>query len=290
MGTAVIDAHQHVWQLHRFAYRWIRPDSPLYGDYLPEAARAEMEAAGVDACLLVEADNSFAETAWLLELAGSQEHVGGVVGWADLLAPEAPATLGAYAENPLFKGVRLTWLEPREDWEAVAGQLGMLVKPGLSCDLRLSPRAFSQVAAVIARNPDVTFILDHFAGADLTKVSPDLWAANLRPLAELPNVVMKVSGYLTMAPAPPLTPDDLDSFLEQALALFGAERLMFGSDWPVCTRYGASYGDALALLRAVIDPLSLDEQAAILGGTAARVYRLTPASAGASALPLPGEG
>lgn len=268
----IIDAHQHNWQLARFSYSWIPPDSPLHRDYLPTEARREMDLAGVEACVLVEAAGSFPETAWLLEQAVRHAHIAGVIGWADVLDPAAIPALAIYADHALFKGVRLDWRQPKDNWEALATTLGLLNRPGLSCDLLLSPPALPQLKQVIGRNPGVTFVLDHFAGVKLTAVSHTMWAAGIKPLAELPNVVLKVSGY--MSAYPELTPIILDAYLGAALEAFGADRLMYGSDWPVSISRGHGYRDSLAALLTAIERLSAAEQAAILGGTAIRVYRL----------------
>ncbi len=274
----IIDAHQHNWQLERFSYAWIKPESPLHRDYLPTEARREMDLAGIEACVLVEADNSFQETAWLLEQAERHAHIAGVVGWADVLDPAAIPALAVYADHAQFKGVRMGWFEPKDNWETIATTIGLLNRPGLSCDLLLNPPALPQLKKVIARNPGVTFVLDHFAGAKIAAVRHTMWAAGIQPLAEHPNVVLKVSGYMTAYPA--LTPEVLEAYLGVALEAFGADRLLYGSDWPVSTSRGHSYRDSLAALLSVIETLSPGEQAAILGGTATRVYRLD-AGAGA---------
>ena len=270
-----IDAHQHNWRLDLFRYPWIKPGAAFHRDYLPEDGKALMDAAGVNTCVLVEADagDPPGEIDWLLGLAARHPHIAGVVGRADLLSPGDEAALARAAPNPHFKGVR-TWTPPHTDWDALADRMRLLAGLGLSCDLLLNAETLPHAARLIARNPGVTYVIDHFANPKMRAGGADMWAEMMKPLAALPNTVMKVSGYLTAAAETPLTLDVLRPYFEAALALFGADRLLYGSDWPVCTRDGGAYADTVALLRALVAPLSPAEQAAIANGTATRVYRL----------------
>jgi L-fuconolactonase len=151
--------------------------------------------------------------------------------------------------------------------------LAALSDLGLSCDVLGGGDLLPRAAALARRHAGVTFILNHLAGARIADGGAPAWIGRLQPLAELPNVAMKLSGFLTAADPRPLSADRLRPYVEGALRLFGATRLMFGSDWPVCLR-GGRYGDAVGLARQVIAGLSADQQAAIMGGAAARAYRI----------------
>ncbi|MBN1285666.1 MAG: amidohydrolase family protein, partial [Anaerolineae bacterium] len=269
----VIDAHQHNWELGRFAYNWMAPGAPYYGDYLPDDARSEMQSAGVDYCVLVEAAGVPDEIPWLLGLAEQYDHIAGVVGGVDLLAPGVEGVLAGYAKNPYFKGVRINWRAPKDNWKAISDRMWLLANLHLSCDLLLTPAALPQVVEAVERNYGVMFVLDHFAGAPLAPGGAEAWAATVRPVADLRNAVIKVSGYMTAMPAAPQT-DWLRGYLEAAIGLMGADRLMFGSDWPVTLGGSESYYDTFAFYAMVMNKRSSKEREMVSCETAKRVYRL----------------
>lgn len=271
----MIDTHQHNWLLHRaLTYHWITPGDILYRDYPTEEILPQMADAGVTACLLVEADNSFAEIGWMLEQARQHPHIRGVVGWGDLCDPATPGELARYVGDSKFKGVRVYWEEPEESHGALDGGLRFLADHNLSCDLVVKPQSYGQIGEAIARHPGVQFILDHFAGVHMypDASSADAWTEAIRPLAALPNAALKLSGYMTSAHPP--TRDTVRPYFAAALEEFGAERLLYGSDYPICITLGQRYGDSVALLRELVAPLSEAERSAILTTTAERVYRL----------------
>lgn len=269
----MIDTHQHNWLLHqRVPYAWITPGTILYRDFPAEEIKPQMDAAGVAACVLVEADNSIAELEWMLEQVNKYDHILGVVGGGELFDPQVPLNLERFAKNPAYKGVRIYWEEPGEDLGALETSLAFLAQHSLSCDIVMKPQAYTEILATLTRHPNVQFILDHFAGVQHVPDGAQAWAYALKPLADLPNTVLKLSGYLTAAHPPTLA--IIQPYFEIALEYFGADRLLYGSDYPVCTTLGQIYGDTVALLRDLIAPLSAVEQDAIMQGTAKRVYRL----------------
>jgi L-fuconolactonase len=268
----VIDTHQHNWRLHQtLAYAWITPGSVLYADFPVELIKPQMDAAGVTACVLVEADNSFTEIAWMLEQARQHAHILGVVGWGDLRDHATLPQLLHFTSNPAFKGVRVYWEEVGELGALDAG-LDFLAAHNLSCDLVVKPPVYGQLADVVRRHPGVTFILDHFAGVQHVPGGASMWESAIAPLAALPNTILKLSGYLTAAHPP--TVETIQPYFAAALRQFGANRLLYGSDYPVCTTRGQTYADTVAILRALIAPLRTAEQHAITEGTARRVYRI----------------
>lgn len=259
-----IDAHLHVWNLKRLNYHWLGIDQPtLFRDVLPEEVYPLMRASGIEAAMLVEAANLSAEIPYLVEMAEQYDWIAGVVGWMsedDPLSGEAP---------PMLRGARIP--------AVAAGATPTLPQPveryGLTCDLIVNYDAYEQAHRLIAAHPGTTFVIDHFAGAALTPGGHAEWAQRIRPLAALPNTVVKVSGYLTAAQPKPLAAETLRAYVESAVERFGAARLLFGSDYPICTQAG-SYGQAVEMLREAMRHLDATEQAQIMGNTAARVYRL----------------
>jgi L-fuconolactonase len=267
----IVDAHQHYWQLNRFDYGWIAPDNVvLHRDYTPADLWPAMRAIGVRAGVVVQAHNSVDEARWMLALTDHNAHLAGVVGWVDLSAPDAPAILADLARHPRFKGVR--W-QPAGDMRAVGRGLDALADLGLSCDLLMGPDDVDSVVALARSHPRIAFVLDHFTGFHLAPGAHEAWRRQVEPLAELPNVALKVSGYLTAAEPRPLQVETLRGFIAAAVDVFGAGRLMYGSDWPVCLQAGR-YADTVDLLREAMVYLSPLAQELIQAGTAARVYRL----------------
>jgi L-fuconolactonase len=267
------DSHLHIWELERFKYSWITSDLPaLFCDYTIEKALMVLKANNVNNAVLVEADSSLGENWWLLEVANAHPEILAVVGWCDLTSPTLEQELEPLMVHPKFRGVR-----PRipsaqaeiTDWEALHNGLNILERHHLSCDLlidRLSPHSHGLVSA----HPRVEFILDHFAGAQLAFENHASWAASLECFADLSNVNLKVSGFLTAAKTKPLEPDVFALFFQTALELFGVTRLMFGSDHPVCM-LGGQYQDTIRMLTQNCEP---DDANCIWDINARRVYGL----------------
>ena len=269
-----IDSHQHNWQVSRFAYNWLKNADPiLQRDYLPDEAFAQMQQAGIERCVLVQADSSLQETDWLLELAQQHPHIAGVVGWVDLTAADIFAVLDKYSQNPAFKGIRPSSPAADESWPAFSPALKHLGHLGLSCDLLVRPTIAPAVFQLIREHKTTQFIIDHLGGMQIVPDGHLAWKRMIQPLVDLPNAALKVSGYLAYAQPKPPTVKTLWPYVEIALELLGADRLLFGSDWPVCT-LGAPYRASVSLLAQLTDLWSANEQANIWGGTACRVYRL----------------
>jgi L-fuconolactonase len=266
--STTIDAHLHIWDLSRMRYHWLTPDDTLlHRDVLPDEVYAHMQACGVDYALAVEAANLTVEIPYLLEQAALHPWLAGVIGWMsadDQWSGDAPVGL---------IGARLPWLQA----DGSVTMPDCVVRLGLSCDVILEPHAYEAGLALMRAHPQITFVIGHLAGVPLR---PDPrhardWEATLKPLAALPNAVMKVSGHLTSADPKPLSVDTLRRYLDVAARQFGVDRLMYGSNYPICLRAG-SYAQDIDMVRQAIAHYSADEQAAIMGKTAVRVYRLTP--------------
>lgn len=270
-----VDAHQHYWHLQNFAYDWHKQVNlpEMNRDYLPSDILPQMEEQGIQYSVLIQADNSVAETHWMLDLAQRHPHIAGVVGWVDLAAPDAATTLDQLAREQLFKGVRLLPF-PRDDWQALRPGLRALAERNLTCDVLPREGELSSATEMMRAHPETRFVVNHLAGQALTPGGVAPWTEQLRPLAALPNVFMKFSAIQGLAEPPPITVDTLQPYLTSALALFGAQRLLFASDWPVSTLSGP-YAECVTVMRAATASLSADEQAWIWGKTASSVYKLT---------------
>jgi L-fuconolactonase len=280
----VIDAHHHVWDVSAHPQPWLdsaRELAPLrrkfaLADLAPLAA-----AEGVTASVVVQTVTESWETPELLALAAGGGLVAGVVGWVDLTAPDVTGALAGLRELP--GGDRLAairhpvLIEPDPDWlarRAVLRGLAAVAAAGLAFDVVGEPRHLPAAAIAAERLPQLTFVLDHLGNPDLT-ASPQAsepWASAFARLAALPNVVVKLSGILSEPPPPGAGPVlHLRPYYDAALDAFGPDRLMFGSDWPVCT-LGVSYAQVCAAARALTAGLSPAERDAIFSGTARRIY------------------
>jgi L-fuconolactonase len=271
-----VDAHQHYWLIQQFAYPWHktvnRPE--MNRDYLPVDVLPQMQATGMQYSVLIQADNSLAETAWMLELARQYPHIAGVVGWVDLTAPDLVETLDQLAQDQLFKGIRLMSLPPEDGWRSLSTGLHTLASGGFTCDLLPEEQALPQLVEMVRAHPQTRFVVNHLAGLPLVPGGVLSWTEKLRPLSTLPNIFLKFSAIQGLAEPGPITTQTLQPYLASALALFGAERLIFATDWPVSTLSGP-YDEAIRVMREVTNSLSLDELAWIWGKTAQTAYRLT---------------
>jgi L-fuconolactonase len=273
-----IDSHQHYWQLKRFDYGWITPDNVACNqDRMPPDLWPQMQAASIERAVFVHAANTPDEIPWMLSLADEYPYIAGVVGSLNLAVPYELQRLAGFVHEPRFKGVRIQVPTLPAQEGALAEAMALLAPRRLACDLLIGAGALPEVARMAKAHPNVTYVLDHLACQPVSADGAPAFAAAIRPFAPLPNTVMKLSGYLT-ASARGGVPRDavaavLRSYVDAGLEVFGADRLLFGSDWPVCTMAG-TYAEAVGALRTVTASLSAAEQAGIWGGTAARVYHL----------------
>jgi L-fuconolactonase len=274
----IVDAHHHVWDPAVRAQPWLHTDealAPLRRKFVATDLAGIAAEAGVTSTVVVQTVTEPTETPELLALARTGPLVGAVVGWTDLTQPgigDAIADLSAAPGGEFLAGIRHPLLtEPDPGWLArsdVRRGLAALAAAGLTFDLVLQPGQLASAVQAAASTPELIFVLDHLGNVDVTtSARPDeAWATSFRALAALPNTVCKLSGILGEAPVERLRP-----YFDLALAAFGPRRLMFGSDWPVCTLQ-SSYSDVVARAVALIAGLSVPEQAAILAGTARAVY------------------
>ena len=277
--SAPLDAHLHVWDLTVNRYPWLGPQhGVLYANFSPEQARQELEASGVGSAILVQAEDSVAETEYLLDVADRSDWVAGVVGWVPLEDPEAAAAvLERFGRHPRFCGVRqLVHDDPDPgvlDLPSVRTSLRQLAAAGVPLDVPDAwPRHLEQAGRLAEDVPGLVVVIDHLAKPP--RGLPELaeWRAQMTRVARSGTTVAKVSGL--RRPGAPYTVDALRPVWEAALELFGPDRLMFGSDWPMTVPEGG-YRPTYDVLAALIGELTADEQRSILGGTARSVYRLS---------------
>jgi L-fuconolactonase len=277
-----VDAHHHLWDLAVRDQDWISGAelAPLRRDFLAGELAAEAGAAGVDASVLVQTVTVAEETPEFLALAAASELIAGVVGWTDLTAPDVGDQLGRLAELPggdALVGIRhQVQGEPDPDWlrrPDVRRGLTAVGRAGLVYDLVILPHQLPAATATAAALPELTFVLDHLGKPPVASGALEPWATDLRALAALPNTVCKLSGLVTEADWHDWSVDGLRPYADTVLEAFGPDRLMFGSDWPVCT-LAAGYRQVLDTARELTAALDPDESAAVFGGTAVRVYGL----------------
>jgi len=274
----IIDSHQHFWQVGRFDYPWMSSSvEVLYQDYLPDQLQPVLAENGVSKTVVVQASNSVEESRWLLSLADSHPFIAGVVGWVDLMSADVGRQLDELSAHPKFKGVRhLVESEPGDDWlvqpEVLRG-LHRLADYGLSYDLLVHTRHLKYMPTVADSCPGLSLVIDHMAKPPIANGEITGWFNELKPVAANPNIQCKLSGLITEANWTTWTPNDLRPFVERALELFGPERLMFGSDHPVCLLAG-SYKRVLESFQEILAELNEHDRDHIFATNAANFYRL----------------
>ncbi len=272
-----IDAHQHYWKIERGDYDWMSAPAarPIRRDFLPSDLASELERHHIDRTIAVQAAATVAETDFLLDLAAENPSIAGVVGWLDVEAPNFADTLARYLRKPAFLGIRPMLQDLPDDRflvrPRVLENLGELARSGRKLDLLVLPRHLSVVVEALEALPELAAVVDHCAKPDLRTGSLDVWRTGIARVAEHPNVVCKLSGLVTEAP-PGFAASALAPAVEHVLSVFGPDRLLFGSDWPVCT-LAASYDRVVEVLAEILGTrLSGDFERKLFGANAARFY------------------
>jgi L-fuconolactonase len=279
----IVDAHHHLWDTARREYGWMTgPYAPLRRAYTSEDLTGEAAPLGVTATVAVQAASAEEETVELLAAAEEpRSPIAGVVGWVDLTAPDVRDRLAALRERP--GGRRLVGIrhpvhdEPDDGWllrPDVLSGLREVAAAGLCYDLLLRPAHLPVAVELARRLPLLQLVLDHGAKPDIASGAWEPWSRELAALAGHEQVRCKLSGLVTEAHWRTWRREDVRRYADRLLELFGPRRLMFGSDWPVCT-LAASYGQVLELARETVAALGESERAAVLAGTAVEVYRLS---------------
>ena len=279
-GAQTVDSHQHFWQIGRFQYHWMRPDmKALYRDFLPANLRPLLDTAGIQQTVAVQAHGSVDETRWLLSLADQHPWIAGVVGWVDLAAPDVGETLAELAQYPKLKAIR-AFVHDIEDpqWllrpEVLRG-LAEVERHGLAYDLLFRPQHLKLTQPVVDRLPGLRLVIDHIAKPLIREGVREPWAKDIAEAAKVPGLYCKVSGMVTEADHVTWTPRDLQPYISHVLEHFGEDRVVFGSDWPVCL-LAASYLQVVEALDICLEVAGVGKAGRdkIFGLNASRLYRL----------------
>ena len=273
-----IDSHQHFWQYDPSKHEWINDEmKTIRKDFLPEDLAPILQQNGINGCVAVQADQSEAETDFLIELASKNDFIKGVVGWVDLMADDVYDRLEYYSEFKIVKGFRHIvqgetdpefMLRPK--FKAGITELGAY---DFTYDILIYHYQLDQAIRFVKLFPEQKFVLDHIAKPDIKSGEYGTWQTEIKKLALHQNVYCKLSGIITEGEWEGWKPADFKVYLETVLKAFGPERLMFGSDWPVCLVAG-QYEEVLGIVTDFIGNLTPLEQKKIMGGTAQKFYNL----------------
>jgi L-fuconolactonase len=280
--TPVVDSHHHFWTPGRYDYYWMAgPElEPIRRPYRPADLQPLLTASGVDYTALVQTVPSVEETREFLEIARDTPFVAGVVGWVDLTDPGAGATLAELKSGPggeYLVGIRhMVHDEPDAEWllrPDVQRGLQAVAHADLAYDLLLRPRELPAALEVVKAHPHLRFVIDHLAKPEIAHGRIAEWTELITPFGEQTHVMCKLSGMVTEANWATWTPEDLRPYVETVLDIFGIDRVMFGSDWPV-SLLASEYGRVKSALETALPSLTAAQEAAIFGGNAIRFYRL----------------
>ena len=274
-----IDAHQHFWKLGRFEYDWLNDPSlaKIRRDFMPQDLQKEMQRSKVHQSVFVQTQHNIEETEWVLQLAAEYPFLVGVVGWVDLASEACEQQLLRLRENRRFVGVRhVTHDEPDDDFIVrpdVLNGLRVLQRYQVPFDLLFFVKHLKHADTLARQLPELPMVIDHLAKPQIKTGRMDNWTADFRAAARHANVYCKISGMITEADWQSWTVDQLRPYFDLALECFGVERLMFGSDWPVCCLAG-EYHQVVEAVEQLSAELSSAEQQRLWAGTAQEFYRL----------------
>ncbi len=271
-----IDAHQHFWRYNQTDYVWMSDeDGPLKHDFLPADLTPLLDQIGFDGTIAVQARQMVEETEWLLGLADNHKIIKGVVGWLDLQADTIGANLGKFASHPKLVGVRhLVHDEPDDRFMKRDGFLrgiSLLAEHNLTYDLLLFPEHLSISTEIVDSFPNQLFVIDHIAKPAIQDGAMSPWREDRREIGKRENVYCKVSGMVTKTSRHHWNNEDFIPYLDVVFKAFGPERIMIGSDWPVCTLSGA-YADVMNVVFRYLGTFDAAARHMVLGGTCAKFY------------------
>lgn len=275
----MIDSHHHLWRYSTEEYGWIPPGSPLAQDQLLPELAAATAAAGVSGTVVVQARQVIEESDWLLSLADQTPLIQGVVGWVPLIDVRVGKDLERLSPHPKLKGVRHVLQEEPDEYflrDDFHRGLALLPAFGLRYDLLIFQRQLPVAIQLVDRQPGLPIILDHIAKPEIRKCRIDpAWKAGMAELAKRENLTgVKLSGMVTEVLDDEIDDSTLRAYVEETITLFGPDRVMFGTDWPVCLLRIESYQAWADSVRRYISQLSPSEQQAVLGGNCGRIYGL----------------
>jgi len=273
-----IDAHQHFWQFNPQRDRWITDDmAVIRNDYMPEDLQPLLQENGFDGCIAIEAAPSEAQTDFLVALASQFSYIKGVVGWVDLQVDTISSRLEHFSQYKIIKGFRHALQgEPRRNLmlsPAFIRGMAALEAFNFTYDLLIFPDQLIYSKYLAARFPEQKFVIDHLAKPFIRKGEIKEWTLDMEAIAKLPNVWCKLSGMVTEANWKTWRKEDLRPYINVVVESFGIDRILFGSDWPVC-QLAASYGEVVEIVRDYFSAFSPGEQQKVFGGNATNFYSL----------------
>lgn len=272
-----IDAHQHFWSYNSAEYPWIKSDWPLRRDFFPQDLEPLLMQNSFSACVAVQARQSLEETRWLLQLAGEHSFVAGVVGWVDLRSDRLEEELECFLPNPKLVGVRHVVQDEPDDRFMLRPDflrgLGRLRSYGLTYDILIFPKQLPAAIEIARMFPDQPFVLDHMAKPLIKDQVLEPWSRQIRELGQSPNVHCKISGLVTEARWGHWQPADFRPYLDRIWEVFGEDRLMVGSDWPVCL-LGGDYEKVMNLAEDFLSQFPSATREKVLGRNAKKFYGL----------------
>ncbi|WMI66199.1 amidohydrolase family protein [Aestuariibaculum sp. YM273] len=274
----IIDSHQHFWKYEPVKHAWIDDNmAVIRKDFMPSDLQSVYQDNGVDGCVAVQADQTLEETDFLLQLAQDNNFIKGVVGWVDLRADNLEATLEKYSEADKLKGFRhVVQGEPDHNFLLRPNFLRgieVLEKNNYTYDILIFPHQLGAALEFVKRFPNMNFVIDHIAKPYVKDGFYEGWAVLMKEIAKYDNVYCKLSGMITEADYNTWTPEQIHPYMELVLEAFGSNRIMFGSDWPVCLVAG-NYAKVKELTTNFISTLSAEEQQQIMGANAMKFYKL----------------
>jgi L-fuconolactonase len=273
-----IDAHQHFWMYRPQEYEWIDDSMRMIRrDFMPADLGPELERSGFHGSVAVQTRQTLEETRWLLELADANPTILGVVGWVDLCSPEVETQLKRFSENSKLIGIRhIVQSEPDDRFllrQDFGRGVALLEEFDLAYDILIYPRHLSVAAEFVERFPRQRFVLDHLAKPNIKAGENKTWASGIRRLGQFPNLFCKLSGLVTETDWQHWKPEQIAPYLDVAFECFGPDRLMIGSDWPVCLVAG-TYGRVTDIVKAWLRQFPPETMEAVLGGNAQRFWKL----------------
>ena len=272
-----LDSHQHFWKYSPQQHNWIDDSMvSLKRDFLPNDLEPHLIENKIEACVVVQADQSEKETEFLLELATQYEFIKGVVGWVDLRAKNVEERLQFYSQNQYFKGVRHIVQSEKQDFlldPAFQNGIGKLGNLNLTYDLLIYSHQIEAAIKLVSQFPNQKFVLDHLAKPNIVNGKIDPWKNQIQRLAQFSNVSCKISGMVTEADHVQWKPSDFIPYLDIVFEAFGENRILFGSDWPVCL-LAASYQEVYQLITDYTANFSLEQRDKLFGANAERIYNI----------------
>ena len=272
-----LDSHQHFWKYSPQQHNWIDDSMvSLKRDFLPNDLEPHLIENKIEACVVVQADQSEKETEFLLELATQYEFIKGVVGWVDLRAKNVEERLQFYSQNQYFKGVRHIVQSEKQDFlldPAFQNGIGKLGNLNLTYDLLIYSHQIEAAIKLVSQFPNQKFVLDHLAKPNIKNGKIDPWKNQIQRLAQFSNVSCKISGMVTEADHVQWKPSDFIPYLDIVFEAFGENRILFGSDWPVCL-LAASYQEVYHLITDYTANFSLEQRDKLFGANAERFYNI----------------